>query len=208
MRRKMCHRLYILTMAFSTLCVFLIGCENKNDSHPAQPPMNDSNNPALTWILNGDYRVVQSFYDLPKDVRTIIIPEPYEFPHNVIDSLRKSGWTEEQIKKEVESNKILFGRMANPNERFNSTDAIVEDLPMRRFITGGFSKDYAFVFYEHGGIGYNQPLVILKRNNHKAEIIFMGVNLGEAGSLEDLKAIIKNNKIEEIKNPENQRINM
>ena len=204
----MCHRLYILTMAVSTLCVFLIGCENKNDSHPAQPPMNDSNNPALTWILNGDYQVVQSFYDLPKDVRTVIIPEPYELPKKVIDNYRKWGETEEQIQKEVERNKIFFGQMAEPNQPFNATDAIVNDWPMRRFITGGFSKDYAFVFYEHGGIGYNQPLVILKRNNDKAEIIFMGVNLGEAGSLEDLKAIIKNNKIEEIKDPENQRANM
>ena len=188
--------------------VFLIGCGNRNDSHYPSPYQADSNNPALAWILKGDYQVVKSFYDLPKDVRTIIIPEPYEFPQDVIDSFRKSGETEEQIKKEVERNKMLFGRMANPNERFNSTDAIVEDLPMRRFITGGFSEDYAFVFYEHGGIGYNQPLVILKRNNDKAEIIFMGVYLDEAGSLEDLKAIIKNNKIEEIKNPENQRINM
>jgi hypothetical protein len=202
------HKLYILIIAVSTLCVFLIGCTHKNEPNSGQTHLSDTNNSALAWILNGDYKTVKSFYDLPKDVRTIIIPEPYEFQQNVIDSFRKNGWTEEQIKKEVESNKILFGRMANTNERFNSTDAIEEDLPMRRFITGGFSKDYAFVFYEHGGIGYNQPLVILKRNNEKAEMMFMGVYLDTSGSLEDLKAIIKNNKIEEIKNPENQRINM
>lgn len=182
------HKLYILIIAVSTSCVFLIGCKNRNNSPPAQtcpgdsnnpkpagiansnnyhytpPHPTDSNDPALVWILNDDYQAVKSFYDLPKDVRIAILPEP-----------PKSA---------------RLGRMAEPNEPFNSTDLIREDYPSRRFITGGFSKDYAFVFYEHGGRGYNQPLVILKRNNGKADIILFGYCREDLFSLDQLKTAI------------------
>ena len=184
------HKLFILIIAVSTLCVFLTGCANRNDSPSAQTYHSDSNNPvpsgianrndshytpphqidsndtALAWILNGDYQVVKSFYDLPKDIRTKILPEP------------------------------PAGRMAEPNEPFNSTDLITKDYPSRRFITGGFSKDYAFVFYEHGGRGYNQPFVILKRESGKANIILSKYFFGENGtmSLDQLKSYLKSGK--------------
>jgi hypothetical protein len=187
------HRLYILTTAVSALCVFLTGCANKNEPTPFEKPLSDTNNPALVWILNGDYKVVKSFYELPKDVRIVIIPEPYEFSQKMIDSLRKSGWTEEQIKKHKEDIKIVDGRMANPNERFNGTDVIEEDLPMQRFITGGFSDSYAFVFYEQGGFIYSQPLVVMRRNGGKANIIFSGNGGGK--TLDNLKSFIKKGKI-------------
>jgi len=163
-------------MTISASCVFLIGCKHKNEPNSGQIHPSDTNNSALAWVLKGDYQVVKSFYDLPKDVRIAILPEP--------------------------SKSVRLGRMANPNERFNSTDVIEDDLPMRRFITGGFSKDYAFVFYEHGGRGYNQPFVILKREMGKANIILLAYLFEENGtmSLNQLKSIIKSNRIKEEKN--------
>jgi len=146
------------------------GIANKNDPHYTHPHQTDSNDPALAWILNGDYQIVKSFYDLPEDVRTKILPEPPE--------------------------SIRLGQMAEPNQEFNRTDVIVDNLPMRRFITGGFSKDYAFVFYEHGGRGYNQPFVILKRKSGEANIILLKYFFGEKGtmSLDQLKSYFKSGK--------------
>jgi hypothetical protein len=207
------HKLYILTAAVSALCVFLISCAHKNepvssqinaplpksapsqstgknDSRPAQtcpsdsnnpepsgiansnnyyytpPHQTDNNDPALAWVLKGDYQVVKSFYELPKDVRIIILPEP------------------------------PTDRMAEPNEPFNSTDLIAKDYPSQRFITGGFSEDYAFVFYEHGGRGYNQPFVIVERKSGKANIILLKYFFGENGtmSLDQLKSYLKSGK--------------
>ncbi len=142
------------------------GIADSNNYHYTPPHPTDSNDPALAWILKGDYQAVKSFYDLPKDVRIAILPEP------------------------------PADRMAEPNEPFNSTDLIMKDYPSRRFIVGGFSKDYAFVFYEHGGRGYNQPFVILKRESGKANIILSKYFFGENGtmSLDQLKSYLKSGK--------------
>ena len=129
------------------MCVFLIGCTHKNEPNSGQTHLSDTNNSALAWILNGDYKTVKSFYDLPKDVRIAILPEP--------------------------TKSVRLGQMAEPNQEFNITDVIIDTLPMRRFVAGGFSKSYAFVFYEHGGRGYNQPLVILKRIMEKQIYSFL-----------------------------------
>ncbi len=162
----MCNSRVVLISSILLLFVFLIGCADRNDSPAAQTYPNDGNNLALAWVLKGDYQVAKSFYDLPKDVRIAILPEP------------------------------PADRMAEPNEPFNSTDCIAKDYPSRRFITGGFSKDYAFVFYEHGGLGYNQPFVILKRKGGKANIILLKYFFGENGtmSLDQLKSYLKSGK--------------
>jgi hypothetical protein len=190
-------------MAASTLCIFLIGCAHKNESASGQinapspkpaPPqstgennprpaltyLSDSNNPALAWILKGDYQIVKRFYDLPKDVRISILPEP-----------PKSA---------------KLGQMAEPNQEFNVTDVVIDTLPMRRFIAGGFSESSAFVFYEHGGRGYNQPLVIVKRINGKTDILFFGYCREKVTSLEQLKLVIKNGGIKEEKDARYQSL--
>jgi hypothetical protein len=193
------HGIYILMVTISMLSVFLSGCTDKSDSSTASTNT-DSNNPSLAWILKGDYQVVQRFHDLPEEIQTAILPKPKKLTQDTIDFYRRLGRTEEQIKREEQTENSYHCRMAEPNEKFNATDVLDEDLPSRRFITGGFSKDYAFVFYEHGGYGYYQPLVIMKRYSGKSELIFMGTpwTLKQIKSLEDLKSIIKTGEIKKI----------
>ena len=65
---------------------------------------------------------------------------------------------------------ILDGqKMANPNERFNATDVVIHaEIPHRRLILAGSSRDLAFVYYEHGGIGHHEHLLIFRRGSDDA----------------------------------------
>jgi hypothetical protein len=52
------------------------------------------------------------------------------------------------------------GGMADRGEAFNAGDDVEEDIPPNRFIRAGRLGDHWFVWYEHGGIGYWQQIVI------------------------------------------------
>jgi hypothetical protein len=69
------HGIYIFMVTISMLSVFLSGCTDKSDSSTASTNT-DSNNPSLTWILKGNYQVVQRFHDLPEEIQTAILPKP------------------------------------------------------------------------------------------------------------------------------------
>jgi hypothetical protein len=87
-------------------------------------------------------------------------------------------------------------QIAELNQPFNSTDVIDPGLPGRRFIMGGISKDFAFIYYERGGFIGTTPFVVFKRNGAKADIIFSGHC--SASSLDQLKSVIKNCEMDEM----------
>jgi hypothetical protein len=54
--------------------------------------------------------------------------------------------------------------IANPNQRWQATDNLVNSLPRRRLILAGVSGSMSFVFYEHGGRGKHQHLLLFSGN--------------------------------------------
>src|SRR5260221_14200084 len=55
-----------------------------------------------------------------------------------------------------------IGSMANPNEKFQATDAVRGNLPMRRLAIAGVSDRFCILNYERGGIGRSWILAILE----------------------------------------------
>jgi hypothetical protein len=62
--------------------------------------------------------------------------------------------------------------IANPNEPFNSGDAIDIRYPMRRLMFAGTSDSLSFVYYVHGGIALHYHVVIYQRG--VTEPVFSG----------------------------------
>jgi len=61
---------------------------------------------------------------------------------------------------------LKTSRFANPGEKFNATDVIVnESLPGRRLIIAGISDELAFVCYEHGGYGKHNHIILFRRTD-------------------------------------------
>ena len=50
--------------------------------------------------------------------------------------------------------------IAERGEAFKGSDAATPGLPSRRFIRAGHVSDQWFIWYEHGGIAYNKPIVL------------------------------------------------
>nr|NIT60368.1 hypothetical protein [Fodinibius sp.]NIV15121.1 hypothetical protein [Fodinibius sp.]NIY28950.1 hypothetical protein [Fodinibius sp.] len=149
---------------------------------------------ALNWVLEGDYEIVTSFYDLPKKIQDKILP-PLSFSESLRAAyIRNLDLSEEEIEKIIDRDKIIYGRMAEPNQPFNRSDIIVEALPTCRFTIGGFSEDRAFLVYEEGGYVYNQKFIVLKRNR-SIDILFFGYCWSFVFSLEQLKSAIDSGRI-------------
>lgn len=56
-------------------------------------------------------------------------------------------------------------RIANPNQRWQATDNLVNpSLSRRHLILAGVSGSMSFVFYEHGGRGKHQHLLLFSGN--------------------------------------------
>jgi hypothetical protein len=63
-------------------------------------------------------------------------------------------------------------RLANPEERFNSTDIIDTRYPMRRLVLAGVESRSWFVSYEHGGRGYHRHLVVFTRSGDRVKLAY------------------------------------
>lgn len=64
-----------------------------------------------------------------------------------------------------------IGEIADRGEAFNSTDVIVRDLPSRRFIRAGYwNRQWFFVWYEQGGIGYSKNILLLDWSGREASV--------------------------------------
>jgi len=91
----------------------------------------------------------------------------------------------------------LFGlmkddpRLANPDERFNSTDVVDRRFPMRRLIVAGGLPTSWLVCYEHGGRGYVRHLVIFGVQDDRVESQFSGSVGAKVTSLRELRKAIR-----------------
>jgi hypothetical protein len=70
------------------------------------------------------------------------------------------------------------GRMADPGENWNVTDAVTDPtLPWKRLIWAAVGGDYYVVHYERGGIDHSFHVLIAKlaKGNEKPKVIWSGV---------------------------------
>jgi hypothetical protein len=94
---------------------------------------------------------------LPISLATPVVAAGTPFPADTL-SLVEVGSIEglpADVKKILGRQKTGVEGIADKWDRFNATDVINNQLPMRRFITGGASPSSAVVAYEQGGIGYS-----------------------------------------------------
>jgi hypothetical protein len=77
--------------------------------------------------------------------------------------------------------------------RYNATDYITdESLPSRRLLGAGRTGALWFVWYEHGGRGYHQHLVLLRPGGtSSAEVVASAIFLQEPRNLEALQQLAK-----------------
>ena len=91
------------------------------------------------------------------------------------------------------------GRMADPGQKWQVSDAIIDDrLPERRLIWAATDDDYYVVHYESGGFAHTYHILVarLKRGDEKATFVWHGVGK----PLKDFKAFaaaIANNKLDD-----------
>jgi hypothetical protein len=84
--------------------------------------------------------------------------------------------------------------MALPGAAFHATDLMKPGLPWRRLILAGESKSLVFVWYEHGGLGYHQHLLIFE-DPAQPRLVFNGLLFGDARTLADLKSLVAAGKV-------------
>ncbi len=118
-------------------------------------------------FLNGDFTIV-------KDVRVLPVP--------VREALNEQG-----------GSRLV---MANPGEKFEATDYIVDSsLPQRRLIFAGVSGDRCFIHYERGGRGHSYIIAFFKVASAKSmEPLSSGYCDGPSPSLQDLRSKLATGK--------------
>jgi hypothetical protein len=70
------------------------------------------------------------------------------------------------------------GRLADPGQNWNATDAITDPtLPWKRLIWAAVGSDYYVVHYERGGIDHSFHILVAKlpRDEAKPKVIWSGV---------------------------------
>jgi hypothetical protein len=105
----------------------------------------------------------------------------------------------EEISENVRTillNNFRNEKIANPNEKFNSTDVIVDDAPQRRLVFTGDWRDCWFVCYEHGGRGYHCHLIMFSVENKKVQVKSNGVYFYKPENLNQLNEWIKEGKFQ------------
>lgn len=55
---------------------------------------------------------------------------------------------------------------------FNPGDVVRGSIPQRRVILGGTSSSLAFIWYEHGGRGLHEHLLVFDRRGAEAPLLF------------------------------------
>jgi hypothetical protein len=86
--------------------------------------------------------------------------------------------------------------MANPDEKFESSDFIVDSsLPRRRLIFAGVSSDRCFIHYERGGRGRSYLIAFFKVTSAKSmEPLWSGYCDGPSPSFQDLRSKLATGK--------------
>ena len=83
--------------------------------------------------------------------------------------------------------------MADPGEKFQVGDVIVEELPRRRLVFAGRSSDRFFIYFEQGGIAHWWALAVFNLNNHGC-LIWQGYVDSKDKSIDDLRNALQREK--------------
>ena len=85
--------------------------------------------------------------------------------------------------------RILY-RMADPGERFEATDVIMDStLPRRRLIFGGVAQNHAFIHYEQGGIAHIYVTEFFLLESADTAVGMWRGYCGRAETLADLRSL-------------------
>lgn len=80
--------------------------------------------------------------------------------------------------------------MADPGERFEATDVILDrTLPRRRLIFGGVAQSHAFIHYEQGGIAHTYVTEFFRLESGDAAVRIWRGYCGHAETLADLRGL-------------------
>lgn len=82
--------------------------------------------------------------------------------------------------------------IANPNENYNSTDAVNDSLPDRQLISIFRNNESVFIHYNHGGIGHHKHMIWCRIINKNITDIWICNSYQTITSFEKLKKEIKN----------------
>ena len=86
--------------------------------------------------------------------------------------------------------------MAEPGAAFQSTDVIVTpDLPVRRLIAAGCTRDLCLVHYERGGVAHSYQVVLFSISKEKARPQWGGLTSGSVPSLAELKSLVLEGRV-------------
>jgi len=78
--------------------------------------------------------------------------------------------------------------MADPGERFEATDVIMDStLPRRRLIFAGIAQNHAFIHYEQGGIAHTYVTELVRLESGDTAIRMWRGYCGRAETLADLR---------------------
>jgi hypothetical protein len=87
--------------------------------------------------------------------------------------------------------------LANPNEPFQHSDAIVNDkLPRRQLKFLGKSNNIWIITYMHGGVGLHYHFVICKIANNEIESFRVGVSLVDLDTITQIEKALTDQKID------------
>ena len=80
--------------------------------------------------------------------------------------------------------------MADPGERFEATDVIMDStLPRRRLIFAGVVQNRAFIHYEQGGIAHTYVIELFRLESAETAVRMWRGYCGRAESLADLRRL-------------------
>lgn len=79
------------------------------------------------------------------------------------------------------------GKLAEPGEKWNATDAITDpSLPAKRLIWAAIGGDYYVVHYERGGIAHTYHVLVAKLTQNNTETVWQAMG----GSFKDYAAFV------------------
>jgi hypothetical protein len=88
-------------------------------------------------------------------------------------------------------------RIANKGERWDATDQITGDFPMRQIIFGSIGQDIALLTYYKGGIGMSERILIFQLENSCITDFWCGGTLDDLTTKDQVVQYLKENKNKE-----------
>ena len=81
---------------------------------------------------------------------------------------------------------------AQPGAKYQETDVVSEPgLPQRRLIFAGLGKGLCVLYYERGGIGHSEHVMVFQVGQEGSELMWGAILKGRANSLEELRDAVR-----------------